>query len=254
MFCEIMVYSSLSLNYAKLFIFLIINIVYFFRHIIFKWMVLLLFKRIKYGNVSFIERSAVLKSDYTLEQIDKQVLNVVNNPKDPCAILYITNEKFYENFLFYGEKGLSESFDIDFHTENLYELFEIIYAPPTQEWIIYKKFIDAYNIKKPSNTAISTLVYKGEEFLFHVDEKIELSEEIKIVIHNGNFDFKNTSIESFPKTILTDKEISKKFIFERLERVSPDVYPEVDNIYYSTFLKFLFQKNYLSYNYYFCKK
>jgi len=254
MICEIMVYSSVSLNFAKLFVLFLLNILYLFRHIIYKWCILFLFKRIKYGNISIVERSAILKSDYTLEQVDKEILNVVNNPKDPSVILYITNEKFYENLLFYGERGLKESFENDFHTKNLYELFEIIYAPPTQEWSFYKKFVDAYNIKKPEEPKNETLIYKEEEFIFHVNEKMKSKlstmEEIKIVIHNGNFDFKNTSMES---NILTDSEISKNILFKRLERVSPNVFPNVEN-YYDTFLKFLFQKNYLTYNYYFCKK
>jgi hypothetical protein len=182
-----------------------------------------------------------------LEQVEKGVLNVVNHPDDPSVVLYITNEKFYENFLFYGERGLEKSFGIDFHTEYLYELFEIIYAHPTDSF--HKKFVDAYNVPKP-NEKKNTLTYNNDEFLLYVDEKTEFSSEIKIVIHNGNFDFKNTCMEDSKRTILTDSEISKKFIYKRLERVSPTVFPEED-FYYATFLKFLFKHNYLTYNYYF---
>lgn len=248
MICEIMLYSSVSLNVAKLSLLLLLNILYLFRHIIYKWSILFLFKRCKYGNISFIERSAVLKPDLTLEQVEKEVLNVVNHADEPSVILYITNEKFYENFLFYGERGLEKSFGIDFHTEHLYQLFEIIYAPPTAEWGFHKKFVDAYNVTRP-NEKKRTLTYKEEEYLLYVDDETEFSSEVKIVIHNGNFDFKNTSMEVPKQTILTDSEISKKFIYKRLERVSPTVFPEED-FYYATFLKFLFQKNYLTYNHF----
>uniref|UniRef100_A0A6C0HRS8 Uncharacterized protein n=1 Tax=viral metagenome TaxID=1070528 RepID=A0A6C0HRS8_9ZZZZ len=247
MICEFVVYYSLSLSYTKLFILFALNILYFFRFTIYKWCVLFLFKKIKYGNISFIERSAVLKSDYTLEQVDKELLNVVNHPNDPNVIIYITNEKFYENFLFYGELGLEKSFNFDFYTENLYELFEIIYSPPSPEWIIYKNFSDAFNLKSETEVE-NTLDYNNEEFIFHVDESSDFStEKIKIVIHNGNFDFKNTSISN--ATIFTDKEISKKIIYKRVERFVPTGFS--DKSYYDTFLKFLFEKNYLSLNTYF---
>jgi hypothetical protein len=211
-----------------------------------------LFKKIKYGNISIVERNAILKPDYTLEQVDKEILNVVNNLNDPSVILYITNEKFYENFLFYGERGLRDSFNIDFHTENLYDLFEIIYAPPTQEWVFFKKFVNIFTIKL-NELESKIIYYNNEEFIFYVDEKTDFTaEKIKIVIHNGNFDFKNTSMEFLNSTIFTDKEISNKIIFERLERISPDIYTTKN--YNDTFLNFLFQKNYLTYNYYFSKK
>lgn len=255
MICEIMVCSSISINFAKLFLLLLVNILYLFRHFVYKWCILFLFKKIKYGNISIVERSAILKPDYTLEQVDKEILNVVNDPSNPSVILYITNETFYENFLFYGEKGLHKSFDIDFHTENLYELFEIIYAPPTQEWTFFRKFVNAfapYNAKD-TNTIHETIMYGDEEFIFHVNDetksKLSSMKEIKVVIHNGNFDFKNTSMEL---NILTDSEISKNILYKRLERVSPSDFPNEN--YHDTFLKFLFQKNYLSYNYYFCEK
>jgi hypothetical protein len=184
-----------------------------------------------------------------LEQVEKEVLNVVNGVDDPSVIIYITNENFYGNFLFYGERGLEKSFNMDFHTEHLYGLFEIIYAPPTYEWVFHKKFVDAYNVTKPEEKK-NTLTYNEQEFLLYVDDKTDFSsKEIKIVVHNGNFDFKNTSMEVPKRTILTDQEISKKFIYKRLERFSPDVFPEGD-FYYTTFLKFLFNQNYLSYNYY----
>ena len=80
MICQIMLYFSVSLSVAKISILLLLNILYLFRHVIFKWCVLFLFKRCKYGNISFIEKSAVLNSDLTLEQVEKNVLNVVNNP------------------------------------------------------------------------------------------------------------------------------------------------------------------------------
>jgi hypothetical protein len=88
MICEIMLYSSVSLNAAKLSLLLILNILYLFRHIIYKWVVLFLFKRCKYGNISFIEKSAVLKPDLTLEQVEKDVLNIVN---DENEVLRLTN-------------------------------------------------------------------------------------------------------------------------------------------------------------------
>jgi len=249
MICEIMLYSSVSLNVAKITILLLLNILYLFRHAIFKWCILFLFRRCKYGNISFIEKSALLKPDLTLEQVEKELLNVVNNPEDPSVVLYITNEKFYENFLFYGEQGLKKSYDVDFHTKQLYELFEIMYAQPTCEWAFHKRFVDTFNIAKKTEFE-KTLRYKEEDFLFYVDEKTEFSsEEIKIVVHNGNFDFKNTSLEIPQQSILTDKEISKKFIYKKLERISPDSF--TDETYHGTFLKFLFQHNYLSYNYYF---
>jgi len=244
MICEIMLYSSVSLNTAKLTLLLILNILYLFRHIIYKWIVLFLFKRCQYGNLSFIERSAVLKPDLTLEQVEKEVLNIVNDANDPSVILYITNEKFYENFLFYGELGLEKSYSVDFHTEHLYGLFEIIY---TTEWVFHKRFIDAYNVPKKKETT-NTLTYNGDEYLFYIDDKTDFSsDEIKIVVHNGNFDFKNTSLDSgIP--IFSDSEISKKFIYKRLERFTPSVFHEGD--YRTTFLNFLFQKNYLTYNHY----
>ena len=255
MICEIMLYSSVSLNYAKLFLLLVINILYLFRHIIYKWCILFLFKKIKYGNISIVERNAILKPDYTLEQVDKEILNVVNNLKDPSVILYVTNEKFYENFLFYGERGLNQSFEIDFQTENLYELFEIIYAPPTQEWTFFKKFVNVTYKKQATieTNEMKTIMYKNEDFIFHADEEtisnLPSMQEIKVVIHNGNFDFKNTSMEL---NILTDSEISKNILYKRLERVSPTDFSNEN--YHTTFLKFLFQKNYLTYNYYFCEK
>lgn len=246
MICEIMLYSSVSLNMAKLTLLLILNILYLFRHIIYKWIVLFLFKRCKYGNISFIERSAVLKPDLTLEQVEKEVLNIVNDANDPSVILYITNEKFYENFLFDGELGLEKSYNLDFHTEHLYELFEIIYTQTT-EWSFHKKFIDAYNVPKKKEVP-NTLRYNDDEFLFYIDDETTFSsDEIKIVVHNGNFDFKNTSLDS-EKPIFSDSEISKKFIYKRLERVSPTVFP--DDNYRAIFLKFLFKNNYLTYNYY----
>ena len=246
MICEIMLYSSVSLNTAKLTLLLVLNILYLFRHIIYKWIVLFLFKRCQYGNLSFIERSAVLKQDLTLEQVEKEVLNIVNDVNDPSVILYITNEKFYENFLFYGELGLEKSYNVDFHTEHLYGLFEIIYSP-TPEWKFHKKFVDAYNVPKKKETP-NTLRYNDDEFLLYVDEETDFSDEIKIVVHNGNFDFKNTSMDS-GKPILTDSEISKKFIYKRLERISPEIHA---TDYHTTFLKFLFHYNYLSYNYIVC--
>jgi hypothetical protein len=202
-----------------------------------------LFKRCQYGNISFIERSAVLKPDLTLEQVEKEVLNKVNDASDPSVILYITNEKFYENFLFYGELGLEKSYDVDFHTEHLYGLFEIIYTQ-TAEWAFHKKFVDAYNV--PKKRDVPSFIYNGDDFLLYADEIDLSSNELKIVVHNGNFDFKNTSLDS-GKPILTDSEISKKFIYKRLERVAPTL---LEDNYHSTFLKFLFQNNYLSYNYY----
>ena len=252
MICEIMLYSSVSLNVAKITILLLLNIIYLFRHAIFKWCILFLFRRCKYGNISFIEKSALLKPDLTLEQVEKEVLNVVNNPNDPSVILYITNEKFYENFLFYGEQGLEKSYDVDFHTKHLYGLFEIMYAPPTCEWAFHKTFVNAFNANKNTkNTDYDkTLIYNDDEFLFYVDENTEFSsEEIKIVVHNGNFNFKNTSMEISKQSILTDQEISKKFVYKKLERISPVSVP--DKTYYRTFLNFLFEHNYLSYNYYF---
>jgi len=246
MICEIMLYSSVSLNTAKLTLLLILNILYLFRHIIYKWVVLFLFKRCQYGNISFIERSAVLKPDLTLEQVEKEVLNIVNDANDPSVILYITNEKFYENFLFHGELGLEKSYNLDFHTEHLYGLFEIIYTQ-TAEWVFHKKFVNAYNVPKKKE-APNTLTYNGDEFLLYVDEETDFSSnEIKIVVHNGNFDFKNTSLDS--GKIFSDSDISKKFLYKRLERISPEFHA---TDYHTTFLKFLFHYNYLSYNYIVC--
>ena len=244
MICEIMLYYSISLNVTKIAILLLLNILYLFRDVIYKWVVLFLFKRCKYGNISFIEKSAVLKPDLTLEQVEKDVLNIVNDANDPSVILYITNEKFYENFLFYGELGLKKSYNLDFHTEHLYGLFEIIY---TTEWCFHKKFIDAYNVPKKKE-APNTLTYNDDEFLFYIDDETDFSsDKINIVVHNGNFDFKNTSLDILGKTIFSDSDISKKFLYKKVERFSPDIYA---SDYHTTFLKFLFQKNYLTYNHY----
>jgi hypothetical protein len=124
-------------------LFILLFIYYFYKIPILKSCVLFLFQKTKYGNIKFIEQTKLLNNDHFIEK-NEDILNVVNNEKEPSVTLYITNPKFYELFFFQGEKGLGVAFVEEyFHTDNLVNLFQIIFNT-SLEWKCHKYFVEIY--------------------------------------------------------------------------------------------------------------
>lgn len=253
------IYSPISLECLLniSFVLMFLGICYYlYKNRIYKECVFFLFKKARYGNICLIERSLLMNSQtHVIESVDKEVLNVTNRPEDPKITIYISDDKFYELFFLYGERGLGEAFSNKYFTTDLLELFEIIHGIKSYEWTLHKCFSDSMDFKKTYEIDYKIRDANKEEYVFFAEE-IEIENEARIIIHNGLFDFNNTFISLFhPNQFIT---VDGDLNIERMERNAwiPELEDEMDEktFYYASFVKFLFKKKYLSYNHLFCKK
>jgi len=256
-------HSSLEIDFRILVVVAVLGILsYFFQQRIYKECVLFLFRKADYGNISFIERKLVLNSQtHQIETIDKELLNVTNDEEDPKITVYVTDDKFYEWFLFYGERGLGEAFSHRYFQTDLLSLFEIIYGIRCREWTLHKYFVDGYMDFHPhySRPTIEYSLRKDDqECIFFTDELV-VEQEAHVILHNGLFPFHHTFIETCHphQFVATDADLSSLEMV-KMERISwePEIgdVPDEKTLYYASFVKFLFQKKFLSYNHLFCKK
>jgi len=266
--------------------FFLFVIYYFYRFKIYKISTLFLFKKLTFGNICIIEKRNEL-SENKIKEVEKEVLNLVNNPEDPTVILYVKDPKFYEAFFFLGEEGIGNSFvENHIETENLVELFEIIFND-NLEWKLHKQFV-SLKLKRVTGTKLP-MDFKHLDFVLNTEEEKMLSDKLahykvertppvffeddidfngflSIVLHNGLFDFDNTFISKIiPVKFVEETEMNKLFYTENIkirnqERLTNDyettilesLKTETDyrNIYYYSFLSFLFKKGYLSFHHF----